>query len=137
MSRIRIFLVWLVMAAVPLQGLAAASMLFCGVVGTGAVAQSVMHHGDSSAAGSPAAHDHSTHGHSQVQDKKSSGDTDSRKVPAADHKCGVCASCCHAVAITQLPQPAVFAAAPQALLNEPFVLIYARPSQVPDKPPRS
>ena len=44
MSRIRIFLVWLVIAAVPLQGLAAASMLFCGTGPYGAVAQTAIHH---------------------------------------------------------------------------------------------
>jgi len=137
MSRIRIFLVWLVMAAVPLQGLAAASMLFCGAGSDASVAQTAMHHGEAAASSSPAGHDHSMHAQSQLQVEKSSDGADQSKMPDAAHKCGVCASCCHAVAITQLPQPAVFATTPQALLNEPFVLIDARPSQVPDKPPRA
>lgn len=137
MQRIRILLVWLVMAAIPLQGLAAASMLFCGAGAKGVAVQTATDHDHTPAAGSTAAHDHSMHAHSQAQAENSGDSADHSQMPDAAHKCGVCASCCHAAAITQLPQRLVFTAGPQAVMDEPFVLIFARPSQVPDKPPRA
>jgi hypothetical protein len=115
MSRFRLFLAWLIMAAIPLQGMAAASMLFCGM---GA------HHGPAQVAVQAEAghHDHAQHG---------------KKSPDSSHKCPVCASCCHGAAIAQFASLAVLAPAPQAESAEPFVLIHARPSPVPDKPPRA
>jgi len=132
MSRFRLFLAWLVVAAIPLQGLAAASMLFCGMG---------EHHAPTqvSAAQQDAAgqHDHSKHSHAaQVQVKKTADNT-GKKLPDVAHKCGVCASCCHSVAIAEFPELVAFAPVLQAELAEPFVLIHARPSQVPDKPPRA
>ncbi len=72
----------------------------------------------------------------EVQIKKAS-DSTGKKLPGAAHKCGVCASCCNLAAIAEFPQLVAFAPVPQAELAEPFVLIHARPSQVPDKPPRA
>lgn len=141
MSRFRTLLAWLVMAAIPLQGLAAASMLFCGMGAHHAPAQQVVAvtsvsavHVSNEATGE---HDHSKHSHAAAEQPKKSVDTSGTKLPDASHKCGVCASCCHSVAIAEFPQLLAFAAAPQADLVEPFVLIQARPSPVPDKPPRA
>ncbi|HSV50720.1 MAG TPA: hypothetical protein VLJ57_01285 [Burkholderiaceae bacterium] len=118
------------MAAIPLQGLAAASMLFCGMAAQHAPAQQ-------SADQATAAHDHSKHSHVAAEQAQKSVDTSGAKLPDASHKCGVCASCCHSVAIAEFHQLLAFAPAPQADLVEPFVLIQARPSPVPDKPPRA
>lgn len=137
MSRFRLFLAWLIVAAIPLQGLAASSMLFCGPnhrpVQVDA-AQPEQHMQDGAAAEQ---HANSKHGDaSEVQTKKA-GDNAGKKLPDASHKCGVCASCCTSVAIAGFPELVVFAPMPQAELAEPFALIHARPSQVPDKPPRA
>ncbi len=123
-----VLLAWLVMAAIPLQGLAAASMLYCGM---GA------HHDAQAESAATAQHDHSQHAHG-VDGKASKGAGNvQQKLPDAAHKCGVCASCCHSVAITELPQTAVFAPLPQVQWAEPFVLLHARPAVVPDRPPRA
>lgn len=138
MSRFRLFLAWLIVAAIPLQGLAASSMLFCGMGGHHAPAQVASAQADpvSSADVAVAGHDHSKHSHAAEGQAKKAGDAAGKKLPDASHKCGVCASCCHSVAIAEFPELVVFAPLPQAELAEPFVLIHARPSQVPDKPPR-
>jgi hypothetical protein len=139
MSRFRTLLAWLIMAAIPLQGLAAASMLFCGMGAhhapsqqVGSMKQAPVHVADKATG----EHDHSAHSHAAPEQAKKSADTSTGKLPDASHKCGVCASCCHSVAIAEFPALVAFATAPQADLVEPFVLIQARPSPVPDKPPR-
>jgi hypothetical protein len=138
MSRFRLFLAWLIVAAIPLQGLAASSMLFCGMGQHHAPTQPVAPQADMDARGNTASagHDHSKHSHvSDGQAKKT--DNAGKKLPGTAHKCAVCASCCNIVAITEFPTLVAFAPVPQAELAEPFVLIHARPSQVPDKPPRA
>lgn len=137
MSRLRLFLVWLIVAAIPLQGLAASSMLFCGPNHEPAQVLSAHQERHVDNGGASMQRDHSKHVDvAEVQTGKS-GDGAGKKLPDAAHKCGVCASCCHIVAIAEFPEPVAFAATPQAELAEPFVLIHARPSQVPDKPPRA
>ena len=81
-------------------------------------------------------HDHSTHSHTGAVKVEKTADGKS-KLPDSSHKCGVCASCCHAVAITSTPRAVAIAALPQADAAEPFVLIHPRASPVPDKPPRA
>lgn len=127
MSRLRLFLAWLVLAAIPLQGLAAASMLFCGMS---------EHHAVTQVAGTQQ-HDHSRHNDvAEVQVEKTAGSV-GENLPDSSHKCGLCASCCHSIAIAESSQLAAPAPLPQAELAEPFVLLHVRPSQVPDKPPRA
>jgi hypothetical protein len=130
MSRFRLFLAWLVLAAIPLQGLAAASMLFCGMGEHHAAAAVAKHDG----AGE---HDHSQHSHATEGELEQATVDTGKNLPDTSHKCPVCASCCSSVAITEFPQLAAFEPLPQAESAEPFVLIHARPSQVPDKPPRA
>lgn len=127
-------LAWIVMFAIPVQGFAAASMLFCGQ-GTGHHAQAAEH---KHPAGTPA-HDHAQHqpefkpaldqGPVKLGDGKSALDL--------MHKCSVCASCCNAVA---LPQSALILTPDlplQADPAEPLMAAYSRPLLVPDKPPRA
>lgn len=138
-SRLRVVLAWLVMAALPLQGLATATMAFCGA----GHEQSTMDAGSVQMRG--ANHDHSQHSHAgsgQQADKPSSSHPDvqkagSKALPDVTHKCGVCASCCHTVAIAEFAQWPDFSPLPQAELAEPFVLIHAPPFVLPDKPPRT
>jgi hypothetical protein len=140
MSRFRTLLAWLIMAAIPLQGVAAASMLFCGMGSHHAPSQqaSLMKQAPVQVADKATGeHDHATHSHAAAEQVKKTADTSGVKLPDALHKCGVCASCCHSIAIAEFPALVAFAPAPQADLVEPFVLIQARPSPVPDKPPRA
>ncbi len=138
MSRFRLFLAWLIVAAIPLQGLAASSMLFCGLGG---------HHGPGkvaavqadlalNAGADSAGQDRSKHSHASEVNEKTA-DSAGKKLPDIAHQCAVCASCCNVVVISEFPQLVAFVPVPQAELAEPFVLIHARPSQVPDKPPRT
>ena len=132
MVRFRLVLAWLVMFAIPLQGIAATTMLFCagGPAHHHAQLQSAPHHA------SGAEHDHATHQHAQAK----AGDVDSpaatMQLPAQTHKCGVCASCCHSVAIAEGFHPLTFAALPQTDPPESFVPVHSRPAVVLDKPPR-
>jgi hypothetical protein len=121
MSRLRIVIAWLLMAALPLQGLAAATMLFC----------EGGHHEQSAEAAAAASHGHE-HNHADA-----SGHASSVKPLDAGHKCGICASCCYTVAIAQSMRSPSFAPLPQAGLAEPFVLIHTPPNRLPDKPPRA
>jgi hypothetical protein len=138
MSRFRLLLAWLVMVAVPLQGLGAASMLFCGMGAYHDPAQVTAARSTQIMGGEhvDGRHDHSRHTHVAEVQVNENVDID-QKVPHPAHKCSVCASCCHSAAIAELPQLVAVAPVPQAGLIEPFLLIDARPSQVPDKPPRA
>ncbi len=139
MLRLRLLLAWFLMAAIPMQGFAAASMLFCGM-GTEHVLAQV---GDVS----PALHQHSIqetshHAHSSHShaDTESHGNTTpgaKQGVPDAGHTCSICAACCNSVAIVGLELVIASVPAPQAELAEPIVLILARATPVPDKPPRA
>lgn len=128
MARLRRVLVWLVMAAIPLQGFAAASMLFCAAATHQPQAQAVQ-------AIQSSHHDHFGHSHAGVSVAEKAQGSD--ELPDAAHKCGLCASCCHSVAISESPSIAPLISAPRAGLADPFALMQSRPSPVPDKPPRA
>jgi hypothetical protein len=126
--RLRLLLTWILMAAVPVQGFAAGSMLFCAaatheVAGRGA--QLAAHR------------DHASHSH-EAGDVAKPG-TPSGKAAVADtqHQCSLCAACCHSVGITELPSIWQAASVPQADLADPFVLIVSHLTPLPDKPPRA
>ncbi len=139
MIRWHLMLVWLVVAAVPLQGLAAVSMRFCGPGPHHAAAQVAPLPGLETARSDDAGEHRSKANHVEGDEVRVKGaaDAEGGSKPAVFHKCGVCASCCHIVAISSFIQLAVLAPIPQGDLAEPFVLIDLRPSQVPDKPPRA
>lgn len=127
-------LAWIIVFAIPLEGLAAASMLFCGQ-GTG-------HHGQAAGhqhpAGTPA-HDHAQH-QPEVQPAIDLGAVklgDGKSVPDLMHKCSVCASCCNAVAIPQAALLVPPDLPSQSSTGEPLTVVHSRPLLVPDKPPRA
>jgi hypothetical protein len=145
MSRFRLLLAWLMMAALPLQGWAAASMLYCGPAQRAAVAQAhstgagdhgghAMHvdHHDRTAG-----HHDMTAGHPATADVDPEAVQGGTTVDASSHTCGVCASCCHGVALAQTQRWAACLPAPAAETAEPLIPVLARPSPVPDKPPRA
>lgn len=120
MMRLRLLLAWLLLAAVPLQGFAGASMLFCGGVPS--------HHAQSASAHDHAGHDAATHAQQDEGDAK--------QLPSALHTCAICATCCHGAALTQAAPVVQLPPAPSPVLHGPVVLIRSQPAQVPDKPPR-
>lgn len=87
MLRLRSFLLWLVVLAVPLQGLAAATMLNCAAMhGAATAVLERAGHGDQ-------AHEHEdAHAHAAVAAHDESA-ADPGLAHAADHKCSACAAC--------------------------------------------
>jgi hypothetical protein len=84
MSLLRPLLVWLMVLALPLQGLAAATMLNCATA-HGAEGATVAAHGDSA----PHDHDHD-HDHGAMTGAHADAAGDAH---APDHKCSACAAC--------------------------------------------
>lgn len=132
MSHLRFVLAWLIMLALPLQGLAAATMVFCAGEhhGTSATVQAAQEH-------SP--HDHSSHQQPAVDSHQANADDarSSQALPDANHKCGACASCCHGVAVTQGHASPVVVALERPHLAQSFLRIDTAAAEVPDKPPRT
>jgi hypothetical protein len=128
MTRLRCLLTWLLLLALPMQALAAASMLGCGPasqagVRTQAQQDGHQHHGDGAA-------DHAHH----ATGTDASGASSS--VPDSGHSCGACAACCHSIGIGGTAYRAPVMAPATASWSEPYQPVLSRPSPVPDKPPR-
>lgn len=140
MHRVRLFVLWIMMFAVPFQGYAATAMVFCGPRHSDAVA---------SASAEPSkAHDHALHqpgdGHSdQHQEAKQPAKDGTGKAASAEpdamHKCGTCGTCgaCHGSALTGNIQLAVFHDPSSADLAEPSIAVVTFTPHVLDKPPRA
>ena len=138
MLSFRRFLLCLMMLALPLQGFAAVSMLFCGMGSSvqakhGQQFDAAHHHGAD--AGSAGQHDHSKHGKAAKLVKQSPEGV--KQLPDSAHTCGVCASCCSVVALAEFPWTVQAQALPDADLPEPFVQFRAVPSRLLEKPPRA
>jgi hypothetical protein len=121
-ARLRVLLAWLMLAAIPLQGFAAASMLFCTAATHDVQASATL--------GDPA---HASHVHAGAAGAKAQVTS----ISDGAHPCSLCASCCHSVAITEVPSIVALVSAPQAETVDSFVPMLSRPSPVPDKPPRA
>ena len=136
MLRFQTLLLWLMMLALPIQGFAAASMLFCGMAANNAttaaqVSPAMDHH---AANGSVLQHEHSD-GMDMVKMSPQSSDVQ-KHFSDVRHKCGICAACCGAAWINHLPSYVAVGSSPLNDLAEPVVLIQVVPSRLPDKPPR-
>lgn len=135
------FLLWLMMLAIPVQGFAAASMLYCGM---GAAHQHVQ---TEAALGSPNMARPASHmNHSaDVTDGKVAGLTEpgdkahglSGKLPDSAHKCGVCAACCNLIGLAQTPSLLAPTISPPAQYLEPLAQFYAASLRLLERPPRS
>jgi hypothetical protein len=119
MLRTRILFVWLLMAAIPLQGFAAAAMLFCDV---GVQQQQHVHAVGQATTATASHHEHAMHG---------------KVSKVSSHKCSICATCCNSMALIAKQPVLAAATAPQSELAEPLVSIQARAAPLPDKPPRA
>ena len=141
MYRVRLFVLWIVMFAVPFQGYAAAAMVFCGPVHAGAMAEmSVV---------LPEMHDHAQHPHADGHGDYHHETAQASKLPAKDsaaktasaepdamHECGTCGAC-HATALTSTLELAVFHEIPLVDLPEPAIAMATLAPRVLDKPPRA
>jgi hypothetical protein len=134
MSRVRVFLLWLMMLAVPFQGYAAASMALCAQQQTGASVAVVDSHAVHQAPA--AAVEHAAHHHDAMAQADSDGASASHAHGDGVAKCSSCVAC-HAVALTDVTQAALPHALPQADLAEPASAIAKLASDVLDKPPRA
>lgn len=148
MVRFRLLLACLLMAALPLQGLAAVSMMLCGGGGGGAAAAQAHAHHATGAPGSPHTadlvqdasipHDHAGH-EAQAGHAGHSHDAVAEDGIAthADHKCGICGAGCHSVAITSASVAVQVSVMPQAPLAPPSPAVHTRTTPVPERPPRA
>jgi hypothetical protein len=101
---LRIALIWLVALAVPVQGVAAATMVFCGP-------------GDTTVGHQRAAHDHAAHEHhashdvdAASPDAANDATSDATSTGFDTTSCSVCAACCTAAT---LPSPLVSCETPK------------------------
>lgn len=133
MHRVRLFVLWIMMVAVPFQGYAAVAMALCGPASAG---------GAAAVAAEPAeAHDPARHPHGDAPAEAGQGAHHcADKGPGADpdtvHKCSTCGAC-HGSAVIGSLQLAVFHDLPAADLAEPAIALATRVPRVLDKPPRA
>ncbi len=115
------------MAALPLQGIAAASMLFCGQAAHASAQQPAGH--DAGGHG-VAGHEHEGHQHEghAGHDEGASGDT---------HACPICASCCNLVALSEAPTLSLGPSGPLRPPLQDASRVLTREAPAPDKPPRA
>jgi hypothetical protein len=146
MARLRILIACLLMAALPLQGLAAVTMMLCGATVAAAGAAEHHHPGAGSAHRAGAAHgvpadavhDASGHaGHGGHAGHAHGADADAAASSDAGHECGICGAGCHSVAIASSADPvppALLPMAPRAAAAPPM---HTRTTPVPERPPRA
>jgi hypothetical protein len=141
MYRVRLFVLWVMMFAVPFQGYAAAAMVFCGP-GHGGTQAGAMTALSAEAAG---AHDraerqhgdgHADHHHQAKPSADDSAGKTASAEPDAMHKCGTCGAC-HGTALISTLELAVFHGLPRADLAEPPLAMATLAPRVLDKPPRA
>ena len=141
MVRIRLLFVWLLLAALPIQGFAAASMLYCAMERT-AISQTVVDGkiGQERRDAAPAAaHEMAA---SMGSPDLSTAGPDSSAMAQDDqgmqgHGCSVCAFSCQAVFIVDVDL--VLPTSPPPSVEPTFDVARAatRATTVPDKPPRA
>lgn len=128
---VRALLVWVMVIAMPLQGLAASAMLLCGPG-----------HDRAGLTHEVQAHDHG-HGHggdpahAEVSADPDADSAEGRSPHHGQHTCSVCASCCAAFALPAafvLPGVASLAQAVHASLDAP---VASPPLDGLDRPPRT
>jgi extradiol dioxygenase family protein len=122
----------MLLLAMPVQGLAAASMLYC--AGHGSEVSDIAEH---ARAIEPAGHQRSGQIHSDVALAVENlvGDTDQLSEPG--HTCGVCASCCSTIALANRTAVVLLASPLMAQFQPLTASISALPVSAPERPPRA
>lgn len=141
MSILRLIVAWLLMAALPMQGFAAATMQFCDQAAHSTAQQRPSH--------DHASPDHAAHGHGShhaVADQAGAGvDLDqgghdgpaTASAPSDGHACPICASCCNLVALSDAPSLRLDEARPLPPPLQGPTRVTSREAPAPDKPPRA
>jgi hypothetical protein len=119
----RLLVACLLIAALPLQGIAAASMAFCATGGSPAAAQAAPHGHDGAAA-----HTHAV---------AATPDGSATALPDTAHACSVCMACCHAVGLVQTAEFGALQPSPQGPIAAASAPLYERPASVLERPPRA
>lgn len=120
---VRLLLACLLIAALPLQGIAAASMAFCATGGPAAAAEA-----------GPQAHDHAAaHAHASA----AVPDGQVHALPDTAHACSVCMACCHAIGIVQTAEFSALQPVPHGPIAAAAVPLHERPASVLERPPRA
>ncbi len=138
MSALRILIAWLLLAALPLQGFAAATTLLCGPAHHGAMTSAAAGPGD----GHPAAIDGDGHPHdhasmASAHAAQADAETAAPASNGSGHSCNLCSGACHGLGIASQPAQVALAVAPHVPLTEAFQRLASRPAPLPDKPPRA
>ncbi|WP_235505050.1 hypothetical protein [Variovorax sp. Root318D1] len=134
MHRVRLFVLWIVMFAVPFQGYAAAAMAFCDPGHGGA--HTAAHADATASAGHQHGDGHADHHQEAKQTADDSAGKSASAEPDAMHKCGTCGAC-HGTALISTLELAVFQGLPRADLTEPASTVATVPPRLLDKPPRA
>lgn len=137
MLNIRSLLLWLLMLALPMQGFAAASMLYCGMGSSNGVVQAEAmpashHHSASAEEVNDTKHDMHGQNHAQQQSPDSQ-----KQLPDAEHKCNLCAACCTLVGLSEESEPLTVAALGDTKFLDLLNPTYSTPSRLPERPPRA
>jgi hypothetical protein len=137
----RLFVMWLIAVALPIQGVAAATMLHCGVANDHRpAAASGMHEHHHSAMHSHAdavVGDLHQHVHHHTSTKTAGADAAAHQHADGQTGCSVCASCCGVAALPVMPL-----VLPAQDLAETAVAVHSLPVAVfltdgPERPPRT
>lgn len=138
MRWLRVFMVWMLALALPVQGMAAAAMLHCGSAERHAPRQHAVADGSVHAAGHGEHHHPAGHGADHAHAGAPADEPGTTPhANAAGHACSACAACCVALALPPaMPVLAMADAAPTGVT----VLVAPSPSFLtagPERPPRS
>lgn len=135
-TSVRRFLACVLLAALPWQGVAAAAMVLCGPAAPASAAQG-------EAPTDPAlVADHATHhghggGHDAPHAHDGSADAGQGLQADADHHCGACSLCGHALALPCAPVTLHSPPLPQGPVAGAWPRPDSRVAPLPDKPPRA
>ena len=137
-SRLRLIFSWLLLAALPWQGVAAASMVLCQPA-LHAVAVPAATHGDVSAHSLSLVSDGHHHAHAApVSPLAGDSEAPGRGLQAeADHQCGACSLCGHVLGLPGVPFALEAPPVHQSLTLGALRRADSRVAPVPDKPPRA
>ncbi len=131
----RRLLAWLLLVALPWQGVAAAAMVLCGP-GTQAAVHGVLEAHAPAADGHGMHHGHGAHDALQSHDAGHAESGHGLQADA-DHHCAACSVCGHALALPGAPVMLQTPPLPQG----PVAGVWQRPASrvapLPDKPPRA
>lgn len=141
MIKIRLFLAWLLLAALPLQGFAATSMLFCGIERTAILQTASDGHMGQERRDATLAMTMDQAAGNQALGHAMAG-PDAGKTAQGDkgmqwHGCSVCAFSCQSAAMVGLDSVPQASSPPSVEPSLIVARIVTRAITVPDKPPRA